>query len=132
MGHLFNCCPFVDDKLKRLFREEVMNTHQLVFPTTTIAIPNVFVLKIQAMNPNISHIAIPVNYQITQSQLIIPSKTNMLPTSTYSMWSNVIPPYVPLNLSLYPAYQIGTKGLDYLILRNYKGSLLGIMYLVLE
>jgi hypothetical protein len=42
-----------------------MNTHQLVFPTTTIAVPNVFVLGTQAMNPNISHMAIPINYQTT-------------------------------------------------------------------
>jgi hypothetical protein len=42
-----------------------MNTHQLVLPTTTIAIPNVFVLRTQAMNPSIGHMAIPVNYQTT-------------------------------------------------------------------
>ncbi len=62
MGHLFNRCPFVDDRLKQLFREEVMNTHQLVLPTTTIVVPNVSVLGIQAMNPNISHTIIHVNY----------------------------------------------------------------------
>jgi hypothetical protein len=27
MGHMFNRCPFVDDRLKQLFWEEVMNTH---------------------------------------------------------------------------------------------------------
>jgi hypothetical protein len=47
MGHLFNCCPFVDDRLRQLFREEMMNTHQHVLPTTTIVVPNVFVLGIQ-------------------------------------------------------------------------------------
>ncbi len=44
MGHIFNCCPFVDDRLRQLLREEVMNTHQFVFPTITITIPNVSVL----------------------------------------------------------------------------------------
>jgi hypothetical protein len=39
-----------------------MNTHQLVLPTTTIVVPNVSVLGIQAMNPNISHTIIHVNY----------------------------------------------------------------------
>jgi len=48
----------------------------------------------------------------------------MLPTSTYPMWYNVIPPFVPLDLSLYPAYQIGTKGL---VLR-YLG-IIQVMYL---
>jgi hypothetical protein len=35
MGHLFNWCPFVDDGLKQLLREEVMNTHQPILQTTT-------------------------------------------------------------------------------------------------
>ncbi len=62
VGHLFNCCPFVDDRLWQLLREEVMNVHQLVFPTTTITIPNVSILGTQTMNPNIAHITIPINY----------------------------------------------------------------------
>jgi hypothetical protein len=53
MGHLFNRCPFVDDKLRQLLREEVMNVHQPVIPTTTIAVPNVFILETQAMNPTL-------------------------------------------------------------------------------
>jgi hypothetical protein len=56
----------------------------------------------------------------------------MLPTSTYPMWSNVIPPFVPLDLSLYLAYQIGTKGLDFFIFRNYTCFVPGIMYRVPE
>jgi hypothetical protein len=43
--HLFNCCPFVDDKLRQLFRE-VMNIHQLIIPTTIIVVPNVSILGI--------------------------------------------------------------------------------------
>jgi hypothetical protein len=62
MGHLLNGCPFVDDRLKQLFREEVMNTHQPILPITTIVVPNVFILGIQAMNPNIGHIAVLVSY----------------------------------------------------------------------
>ncbi len=46
LGQLFNCCPFVDDRLRQLFREEVMNVHQPILPTTTIIIPNVYVLGI--------------------------------------------------------------------------------------
>ncbi len=30
MGHLFNCCPFDDDRLWQLFKEEVVTTHQFV------------------------------------------------------------------------------------------------------
>jgi hypothetical protein len=52
---------------------------------------------------------------------ILPSKTDMLPISTYPMWYNVIPPFVPLDFSLYLAYPIGTKGFDFLIFRNYIG-----------
>jgi hypothetical protein len=87
------------------------------------------------MNPNIGHTTIPLKYYIIWSQLvtpIVPSKTNMLPTSTYPMWYNAIPPFVPLDLSLYPAYEIGTKGLDSLIFRNYTCYILGNMYPVLE
>jgi hypothetical protein len=39
-----------------------MNIHQPVLPTITIAIPNVFVLRTQAMNLNIGHMVIPINY----------------------------------------------------------------------
>ncbi len=65
MRHLFNCCPFVDDRLKQLLREEVMNIHQHVLPITTTTIPNVFILGTQAMNPSIGHMVVPINYQTT-------------------------------------------------------------------
>jgi hypothetical protein len=39
-----------------------MNVHQPALSTTTTIIPNVFVLKIQAMNPNIGQTKIPINY----------------------------------------------------------------------
>jgi hypothetical protein len=59
---MFNRFPFVDDRLRQLLKEEVMNIHQFVLPTTTIAVPNVFVLGTQAMNPNIGHTIILINY----------------------------------------------------------------------
>jgi hypothetical protein len=62
---MFNHCPFVDDRLRQLFREEVMNTYQHVLPTTTIIVPNVIVLRTQTMNLSIAHIVVPINYQIT-------------------------------------------------------------------
>jgi len=62
VGPVFKCYTFVDDRLKHLLREKVMNVHQHVLPTTTIVVPNVFVLRTQAMNFNIGHIAILVNY----------------------------------------------------------------------
>jgi hypothetical protein len=55
-----------------------------------------------------------------------------LPTSTYPLWYNVIPPFVPLKLSLYPAYLIGTKRLDPSIFRNYTSYVVGYVYLILE
>jgi hypothetical protein len=53
VGHMFNHCPFVDDRLKQLLKEEVMNVHQHVLPTIITVVPNVFVLGAQAMNPSI-------------------------------------------------------------------------------
>jgi hypothetical protein len=44
-----------------------MSIHQHVFPTTITTIPNVYVLGIQTMNPNIRHTAILVNYRTTWS-----------------------------------------------------------------
>jgi len=111
-----------------------MNVHQHVLPTITTIIPDVYVLGTQAMNPNIDHMVIPVNYQITWSQLIrpiVPSKTNMLPTSTYPMWYNVIPFFVPLDPSLYPAYPTRTKGLDFSIFRTCIGYVFGNVYPIL-
>jgi hypothetical protein len=108
-----------------------MNVHQHVLPTITTIIPNVYVLGTQAMNLNIGHTVIPINYQITWSYFvtpIVPSKTNMLPTSTYPMWYNVIPFFVPLDLSLYPTYLTGTKGLDFSIFRNCIGYVFGNVY----
>jgi hypothetical protein len=106
-----------------------MNTHQHVLPTTTITISNVSILRTQAMNPSICHTTIPFNYQTTWSQHvtpIAPGKTSLLPVSTYPMWYNVIPPFVPLDPSLYLAYQIGTKGLDSSIFRNCIGYIPGM------
>jgi len=39
-----------------------MNGHQHVLPTTTIVVPNVSILRIQAMNLSIVHTTIHVNY----------------------------------------------------------------------
>jgi len=39
-----------------------MNAHQLVLPTTTTTLPNVFVLGTQAMNISIGHMVVHVNY----------------------------------------------------------------------
>jgi hypothetical protein len=114
-------------------KDEIINTHQHVFPTTMITLPNVSILGTQAMNIGICHTTIHVNDPITWLQpitLVVPSKTSMLPTSTYPMWYNVIPPFAPLNLSLYLAYQTGAKGLDYLIFKIYTSYVLGNVYLV--
>ncbi len=48
------------------------------------------------------------------------------------MWYNVIPPFVPLDSSLYPTYQTKAKGLDFLIFRNYTSYVLGNVYLIPE
>jgi hypothetical protein len=135
MGHMFNHCPFVNDKLRQLFKEEAMNTHQHVLITITITISNASILITQAMNPSIGHTAIPFNYQTTWSQPvtpIVPGKISLLPTSRYPMWYNVIPPFVPLDPSLYPAYQIGTKGLDSSIVMNYISYVHGNVYTTLK
>jgi hypothetical protein len=52
----------------------------------------------------------------------------MLPTSTYPMWYNVIPPFVLLDLNLYPTYPTGTKRLDSLIFKNYTSYVFGNVY----
>jgi len=54
VGHQFNCCTFVDDKLRQLLREEVMNVHQPVIPTLIVVLPNVYVLGIQCRNPTLA------------------------------------------------------------------------------
>ncbi len=56
----------------------------------------------------------------------------MLPISTNLMWYKVIPPFVPLDLSLYPAYPIGTKGLYSIIFRIYVAYVLGNVYPIPE
>jgi hypothetical protein len=45
VGHLCNRYPFVNDRLKQLLREEMMNVHQPILPTTTIVVPNVSILR---------------------------------------------------------------------------------------
>jgi hypothetical protein len=50
----------------------------------------------------------------------------------YPVWYNVIPPFVPLDPSLYPTYPTGTQGFDSSIFRNYIGYILGNVYLVLK
>ncbi len=48
------------------------------------------------------------------------------------MWYNIIPPFMPLDLSLYPTYPIGTKGLDSSIFKNYTCYVHGNLYPILE
>jgi hypothetical protein len=63
MGHLLNRCPLINDRLRQLLQEEVMNAHQPILPTTTTIVPNVFVLGTQVMNSSIGHMVIVhVNY----------------------------------------------------------------------
>jgi hypothetical protein len=112
-----------------------MNIHQHVLPTTIITVPNVFVLRTQAMNHSIGHTTIHVSYKTTLPQLvtsIVLGETSMLPTSTYLMRYNVIPPFVPLDPSLYLAYPIGTKGFDSLISMNYTCYVPRYVYPILE
>jgi hypothetical protein len=52
----------------------------------------------------------------------------MIPISTYPMWYNVIPPFVPLNPSLYLTSQTRAKGFDSSIFRNYIGYVLRNVY----
>jgi hypothetical protein len=40
----------------------MMNVHQLIFPIITTIVPNVFILGVQAMNPDIGYTIIPINY----------------------------------------------------------------------
>jgi hypothetical protein len=70
MGHMFNCCPFVDDKLKHLLKEEVMNVHQPNLQITTTILLNVSILGTQAMNPSICHMIVPINYQTLGHNLL--------------------------------------------------------------
>jgi len=50
----------------------------------------------------------------------------MLPTSTYLMWYNVIPPFVPLDPNLYLAYPTGTRGFESLIFKIIQAMYLGM------
>jgi hypothetical protein len=56
----------------------------------------------------------------------------MLPISTYPMWYNVIPPFVPLDPNLYLAYPIGTKRFDSSIFRSYTSYVSENVYPILE
>jgi hypothetical protein len=49
-----------------------MNIHQPILATTTITVHNVFVLRIRAMNPNISRTTLSINYKTTWSQPVTP------------------------------------------------------------
>jgi hypothetical protein len=62
VGQLFNCCPFVDDRLRQLLKEEMLNVHQPIFPNTTTVVPNVFVVKTRAMNLSIGYTIVLINY----------------------------------------------------------------------
>ncbi len=48
------------------------------------------------------------------------------------MWYNVIPPFVPLDPSLYPRYPTMIQGLDSLIFRNYTSYVPRNVYPVLQ
>jgi hypothetical protein len=83
------------------------------------------------MNLNRGYTIVTFNYQTTWSQLVTPiaqNKNNMLPTSTYPMWCNVIPPFMHVNPSLYLVYPTGTKGLDSSNFKNCTSYVFGYVY----
>jgi hypothetical protein len=99
-----------------------MNVHQHIIPTITTILPNVHVPIIKAMKFSIGHTIVLVSYQQTWQPLVTPfvlGKTNVLLTSTYPTWYNVIPLYILLNLNLYPTYPIGRKRFNPFISMNY-------------
>jgi hypothetical protein len=67
VGHQFKHCPIIDDKLKQLLKDEVMNVINLpiciILATATI-LSNVNVQGSQIMNPSIGHMIIPISYQL--------------------------------------------------------------------
>ncbi len=94
-----------------------------------------FIQGIQITNLSIGHTAIHVSYQSIYQPHVTPfvlSKTNVLRTSTYPMWYNVIPLYVLLDPILYPTYPIETKEFDLLIFKNYTCYVHGYVHLTLK
>jgi hypothetical protein len=63
---------------------------------------------------------------------IVQNKNNMLPTSTYPMWCNVIPPFMHVNPGLYLVYPTRTKGFDPSNFRNCTCYVFGYVCPILE
>ncbi len=40
----------------------MMNVHHPIIPTITIILPYMPIQRVQVMNPNIGHMAVPINY----------------------------------------------------------------------
>jgi hypothetical protein len=89
VGHEFKHCPFFNDKLKQLLKDEVMNIHHHVSPSATIILFNAPIPGIQVvMHPSLGNMVVLINYQLAWQPLVtpfVPSRNNAFTTSTYPM-----------------------------------------------
>jgi hypothetical protein len=120
-----NHCPFVDNKLKQLLKEELITSLQHVIPSTLVTHVGVHVQQIQpqsnlVINPTL------VNQHLSWQQLVTPlivRQPRAIPHPPYPMWYNTIPPFDP---NMYSMYYYGIKRLDPLIFRKKERYAVGI------
>jgi len=120
VGHEFKNCPFVDDKLKRLMREELKTSLQPMVPNT----PTTHVVEhVQQTHtqPSLVTNRILVSQHSDWLQLVTPLIARQPKIILYHMWYNTITSFVLMDFNMYSMYYSRIKGLNPLNFGRKKG-----------
>jgi len=114
-----NHCPFVDNKLKQLLKEEFITSLHVILSTLVTHVG----VHVQQIQPQSSLVTNPtlVNQHLSWQQLVTPlivRQPRAIPYPPYPMWYNTIPPFVPMDPNMYSMYYYGIKIPDPLIFRK--------------
>jgi len=103
VGHEFKNCPFVDDKLKRLMKEEFKTSLQIVVPSTLATHVGVPIEQNQIQPGLVTNLTL-VNQHLGWPQLVTPWIAWQPINVPYLMWYNTIPSFVLMDPNMYSMY----------------------------
>jgi hypothetical protein len=102
----------VDDKLKRLMKEELITS----LPHVMMSIPAIYVgvimPQIRSQSSLVTH-PTPISQHLGWQQrvtLLISRQTKDVLYPPYPMWYNTLPPFVPMDPNMYSMYYSRIKG----------------------
>jgi len=102
VAHDFKDCPFVDDKLKLLMKEELTTSLHPIVPNTLSTHVGVPMQQLWPQ-PGLVNSSTPISQQLGWQQPITPliaRQPKVVPYPPYPIWYNILPSFVPMDLNM--------------------------------